>query len=560
MARLGDLQGFDMASGAGPFDIIIIGGGVNGTGIARDAALRGLSVCLIEQGDLGGATSSASTKLIHGGLRYLEFGAFRMVREALMERALLMKLMPGFVTSVKFIIPFKKTMRPKWLIRLGLWIYDQLGKRFNVEGGLPSSRGFSLKGNEFGAVLKPGFSAVGEGEAGVIAEPMEGAEGGDKAGSEVGYGFEYSDAVVDDARLVIFNGLEAVVEGAVIKTYTRVVDVTRGDEGWVVRTEDGASYKARGLVNATGPFVNQFIETVMKGFTSLPLRLVRGSHIVVNKLYDHDRAYVLQQGDGRIVFTIPYEKYFTLIGTTEEDHQQSLDEVKPSAGEIKYLMDAVNREFKKQIKETDICWSFAGVRPLSDGDATGKGKTASKMSRDYQFAVEENGGFPVVHVYGGKITTFRRLSADAVDKLVPYFSGIGPSRTGVVVYGAFDKEGYDKFVKQFHERLVLLPLSLRLRWLKTYGWRADWFLKGVMMKRHLGEDFGAGLYEREVRYLIAREWARTADDILWRRTKCGLHMSAEQIAHFREWMATRADVDFEEKAPPAEESALDEGL
>lgn len=534
-----------MADGAGPFDIIIIGGGVNGTGIARDAALRGLSVCLIEQGDLGGGTSSASTKLIHGGLRYLEFWAFRMVREALMERALLMRLLPGFITPVKFIIPFKKTMRSKWTIRLGLWIYDQLGSRFDAGGDLAASRGFSLKGSEYGAALKLGNRGA-EMDAGSEAVYSADSSSGSESGNGVGYGFEYSDAVVDDARLVIFNGLEAMVEGAVIKTYTKVVEASRGDEGWVVRTEDGTSYTSKGLVNATGPYVNQFIEGVMKGFSSLPLRLVRGSHIVVNKLYDHDRAYFLQQGDGRIVFAIPYENFFTLVGTTEEEHRQSLDEVKPGETEIKYLMDAVNKDFKKQVKQTDICWAFAGVRPLNDEGAGKGGKSASKVSRDYQFAIESSGGFPVVHVYGGKITTFRRLSAEAVDKLLPFFPGVGPSRSAKVPYGAFDPEGFDEFVKNFHERLVLLPLSLRLRWLKSYGRRAEWFLKGVKMKRHLGEDFGAGLFEREVRYLIAREWARTAEDILWRRTKCGLHMTTEQIVSFKEWMVTRADQAFED--------------
>lgn len=508
------------------YDVIIIGGGVNGTGVARDAALRGLRVCLLEKGDLGGATSSASTKLIHGGLRYLEFGAFRLVQDALFERQLLMKMMPGFIREMRFVLPFKKRLktargkgekvvtRPFVLVRLGLWLYDLLGPR----GVLKKSTTIPQPENSYTSLLKDGMAR----------------------------GFEYSDCIVDDARLVIFNALEAAAAGAVISSYSTVVSAVRGEKYWQVELEDGRLIEGRSLVNATGPYVNRFIETEMKKFAALPLRLVRGSHIVVPRLYELERAFLLQQDDGRVVFTIPYERHFTLIGTTEEPQETDLETVSATESEIAYLMKAVAQYFRRDLKRSDVVWSFAGVRPLYD-----EGKTqAYKANRDYKLdveVVEEHAdGLPVVHIYGGKITTFRKLSADVVDKLKVAFPELGPCRTDVVPYTAFDDVGYKAWLKDFHERFVLLPLSMKQRWLHAYGRRVEWFLKGVRSKKDLGQDFGAGFFERELRYLITHEWARTPEDVLWRRTKLGLHLSESQREAVSSWMKERQQSQFDE--------------
>lgn len=487
-------------SRAESYDLVIVGGGVNGTGIARDAALRGLSVCLVEKGDLGGATSSASTKLIHGGLRYLEYGAFSLVRAALIERRLLMSLLPGFIRPMRFILPLKKRMRSWLLLRLGLWVYDHIGPR----GSLPASAGVKLGGSEFGAPLKAAIS----------------------------HGFEYSDGWVDDARLVILNALEAKALGAEIRSRAEVVSAKRDEGQWLVTLADGRRVAAKGLVNAAGPFVNQFIETRMEGHAALPLRLVRGSHIVVPKLYDHNKAYMLQQPDGRIVFVIPYEKNFTLVGTTEVEHGAGLDDVTASRDEIDYLIRAVNRDFKRQIDRQAVVWSFAGVRPLFD---EGK-KSAKAASRDYFLALEAADELPVVHVYGGKITTFRKLAADAVDRVMPFFDRVGPSKTDRTPYAPFERAGYDEWLEGFHHRLSFLPPTLRARWAAAYGRRADWFLRDVSAVEDLGEFFGGGLYERELRYLITHEWAENAEDILWRRSKCGLHMDADERQRVADWM------------------------
>lgn len=488
-------------AGAAVYDIIIIGGGVNGTGIARDAALRGLSVCLIEQGDLASGTSSASTKLIHGGLRYLEFYDFKLVRAALVERARLLKLMSGFIRPLEFILPYKKSMRAKWLIRLGLFLYDHLGPR----AGLPAAKAIKLKGTEFGAPLKE-----------ALAE-----------------GFDYADCWVDDARLVVFNALEAKAEGAEITLRQRVSRVERlGREGFELTLETGRRIRGRALVNATGPAVNQVIEEVMGGHALLPLRLVRGSHIITPRLFTHERAYILQQDDGRIVFAIPYEDSFTLIGTTEAPHEGSLRQVEPAEAEIDYLIAAVNRDFKRQIKRRDVLSAFAGVRPLFADE----GGESRSLSREYHLALEAAGGAPLLHVYGGKITTFRKLAEEAVDLLASHFPHAGPGRTAELAYTAFEPEEVAVWRAKLDAQLDFLPQSLRARYLDSYGCRVGWFLRDVTSFEALGQYFGGGLYEREVRYLIAHEWAATAEDILYRRTKCGLHMSDEERAALTAWL------------------------
>jgi len=488
------------------YDLLIVGGGINGTGIARDAALRGLKVCLCEQGDLAGATSSASTKLIHGGLRYLEFGDFKLVRSALLERKLLMSLLPGFIKPLRFVLPYKKGMRPLWLLRLGLWIYDHLGPL----GDLSPTARRSFQNNEFSPVLKEHFTE----------------------------GLEYSDGWVDDARLVIFNAIEAAQEGADIRSYCKVKSAVRDEGHWFITLSNGESIKVKALVNATGPFVNQFIKETEKSEPLRSIRLVRGSHIVVPKLYDLDQAFILQQDDGRIIFTIPYEKHFTLVGTTETQHDGSLKKIKASEEEIKYLLSAVNRDFRKSLKRSDVTWTFSGVRPLFDKseNSTKEKKAAHKVSRDYELAIDKAAELPIIHVYGGKITTFRKLAIEVVDLLKPFFAKLGSSRTEAVPYAAFDPVGHENWLKAYHEQYVLLPLSLRSRWLNSYGRRADWFLKGVKSKKELGKEFGAGLFEREVRYLMTHEWAMTAEDVLWRRTKLGLHMTNSQREVLETWM------------------------
>ncbi|MBO6550527.1 MAG: glycerol-3-phosphate dehydrogenase [Rhizobiales bacterium] len=488
------------------YDVVIVGGGINGTGIARDAALRGLKVCLCEQGDLASATSSASTKLIHGGLRYLEFGDFKLVRSALLERKLLMELLPGFITPLRFVLPFKKGMRPFWVLRLGLWIYDHLGPL----GKLAPTKKRTFENNEFSTVLK----------------------------DHLKQGLEYSDGWVDDARLVIFNAIEAAQEGADIRSCCKVTSAKRDETHWNVTLSTGELVKAKAIINASGPYVNQFIKEAEKSEPLRPLRLVRGSHIVVPKLYDLDQAFMLQQDDGRIIFTIPYEKYFTLIGTTEVQHHSSLKKVEISEEEISYLIEAVRKDLRKHIKHSDVCWTFSGVRPLFDSSEKGANapKAAHKVSRDYELALDKAADLPIIHVYGGKITTFRKLAIEAVDLLSPFFANLGKSRTDTVPYSAFDQVGHEEWLKTYHENYVLLPLSLRNRWLASYGRRADWFLKKVKSKKDLGKEFGAGLFEREVRYLMTHEWAKTAEDVLWRRTKLGLHMTTSQIDTLEKWM------------------------
>ena len=489
------------------YDLVIVGGGVNGTGIARDAALRGLSVCLLERGDLASGTSSYSSKLVHGGLRYLEFGAFSMVREALKERALLLSLLPGFVRPLRLILPHGKDLRPAWLLRVGLWLYDHLAPR----GTLLKSMSHDLQTHEFGTPLK---------ERG-------------------GLGFEFSDCKVDDARLVVLNALEAEAERAAILPFSEVTSVRRLDEAWQVETKDGLMVKGRVLVNATGPFANQFIENVMNGFAPLSLRLVRGSHIVVPKLYDHDRGYLLQLADKRVMFALPFENNFTLVGTTEAEETGDLTQVVPSEAEISYLMAAVNQHFKREISADDIVWSFAGVRPLIESE----GASARSLSRDYQLVVEEAGGAPVLHVYGGKLTTFRALSEEAVDRLVPFFNGLGKTRTDEVSYVAFEKPGFAEWEADFHQRLAFLPPRLRARYVVAYGRRSDWFLRDVSSIDDMGRFFGGGLYMVELRYLIAHEWARTAEDVLWRRTKCGVHMTQVQRDELTAWFETELERD-----------------
>jgi glycerol-3-phosphate dehydrogenase len=493
-------------------DVLIVGGGVNGTGIARDAAGRGLSVMLVEQGDLGGATSSASTKLFHGGLRYLEQYDFALVRKALKERRVLLRNMPHISRPMRFVLPHVAGMRPAWMLRIGLFIYDHLA----VRGDLPGTRAFDLRKDPAGVPLKPGLKRA----------------------------FEYSDGWVDDARLVVLNARDAKDRGATIHPRTRLSGARRVGKVWqatLLDTETGTETKvtARVLVNAGGPWVNAVIEGLKDVGPPDPIRLVRGSHIVVSKLFDHERAYFFQLADGRIIFAIPYEDDFTLIGTTDVDHQEDPGQAVCSDEEAVYLCEAASRYFARPVTMADIVWRYSGVRPLDD---TLEG-TASTASRDYHIKVADQGGAAaLVSVYGGKITTFRKLSEQVVASLAPYVELSGQPWTDHVPLpgGDLGAGGCAALETELAGRFGFLAPKTVRRIARAYGTEVFRWLGDAQQKADLGRDFGAGLSEREVDWMVSQEWARTAEDILWRRSKCGLRMSAVEIAALEDWLKGRA--------------------
>ena len=458
------------------FDLAVIGGGINGAGIARDAAGRGLKVLLLEQGDLAGATSSASTKLIHGGLRYLEHYEFRLVREALTEREILLQAAPHLVRPLRFVLPHHAGLRPWWMIRTGLFLYDHLGGRER----LPPTRSLDLAHDP---VLKPQF----------------------------GRGFEYSDCWVDDARLVAANARDAALRSADIRTRTRCTAARPHDGAWALTLADGRTERARVLVNAAGPWVSQFLSGVVAQNAPTRIRMVKGSHIVTRKLFEGDRAYIFQNADGRVCFAIPYQQHFTLIGTTDEDYSGDPSAVAISAAEETYLLAAVNFYLRTEATAADIVWRYAGVRPLRDDGAT----KAQEATRDY--VMELTGTPPVLSVFGGKITTYRRLAEAALERLAPYFPTLpGPWTAHATLPGGnFPWEGKDAL-------LPGLPPTAAHRLAHAYGTEAA--------KIPGGRDLGAGLTEGEVDWLVRNEFARTADDILWRRTKLGLRFNATETA------------------------------
>jgi glycerol-3-phosphate dehydrogenase len=488
-------------------DLLIIGGGVNGAGIARDAAGRGLSVVLCEQGDLGCATSSASTKLFHGGLRYLEQYAFGLVRKALKEREVLLAMMPHISRPMRFVLPHVKGMRPAWLLRLGLFIYDHLGGRKL----LPGTRVLDLRKDLAGVALKPGFRRA----------------------------FEYSDGWVDDARLVVLNAVDAADRGAEVLTRTRVESARREGDYWVVllrdlRSGQQSERRARVLVNAAGPWVN-LVDGVVGAAEPDPIRLVRGSHIVVPKLFDHDRAYFFQNADGRILFAIPYEEDFSCIGTTDVDHAGSPADVRCSDEEIAYLCAGVSEYFAHPVCPEDVVWTYAGVRPLDDDS----GVSAAKASRDYHIRVNDlDGRAALLSVYGGKITTYRKLAEQAVAELAPYveLSGLPWTHHTPLPGGDFPFDGRSRLVSRLRTDYPFLAAQQARRLVRAYGTLAWKLLGDASSAADLGEDFGAGLSAREVNWLRDHEWAETVEDILWRRTKCGLHMSQTQVNRLSEWL------------------------
>ena len=494
-----------------PYDLAIIGGGINGCGIARDAAGRGLSVMLCEMNDLGSGTSSWSTKLVHGGLRYLEHYEFRLVREALTEREVLWQLAPHIIRPLRFVLPHHAGLRPAWLLRLGLFLYDHMGGRKL----LPATRTLDLADDRTGAPLKSGMFHKG---------------------------FEYSDCRVDDVRLVIANAQDAAARGAVIKPRTRAVKAVRENDLWRVTTENTATgatetIAARALVNAAGPWVEDVLsKTGMNA--GAHVRLVQGAHIVVRKLYDHDRAYIFQNGDGRIIFAIPYEDDFTLIGTTDQDVHGDPAKVSATPEEIDYLCAAASEYFAKPVTRAGIVWTYAGVRPLYD-DGVSDAKSAT---RDYVFELDEKpGAAPLLSIFGGKITTYRRLAEAALAKLDGYLPRGGQaSWTGSASLpgGDFDFDGLETLCARIAAAAPFIDAGHARRLARTYGTRALTLLDGVSSVAGLGRDFGATLTEAEVRYLVAHEWAMTADDVVWRRTKLGLRLSQSQIEALDGWLKT----------------------
>lgn len=482
-----------------PVDLFIIGGGINGCGIARDAAGRGLSVCLAEKDDLASKTSSGSTKLVHGGLRYLEYYEFDLVRKALKEREVLWRLAPHIIYPMRFVLPHVAGMRPRWLLRLGLFIYDHLGGRKD----LPATRSVAFSSDPAGDPLK----------------------------SEIVSGFEYSDCWVDDARLTVLNARDAADRGATVLTRQKVVRAERENGVWVVHTEmangERQQVRARILVNAAGPWVSQLAGSVIDDSDKRKLRLVRGSHIVVNKLFEHEQSYILQNPDGRIVFVIPYEKDFTLIGTTDADHDESLEEINIGEDEKRYLCESVSRRFEQSVGTDDIVWSYSAVRPLFDD-----GKSDAKsVTRDYQIVTEaSDSGAPLISVLGGKITTYRKLAEDVLREVERFVPDLPPSwsATQSLPGGDFDHQGFEQQVRRLKVEYPFLSDGHASRLTRLYGTRARQLLGSAEGSLDLGRLFGSDLYEVEVRYLIDQEWALSAEDILWRRTKEGLRLSSDQ--------------------------------
>ncbi|MDG9758275.1 glycerol-3-phosphate dehydrogenase [Pseudomonas sediminis] len=488
------------------YDLAVVGGGINGVGIAADAAGRGLSVFLCEKDDLASHTSSASSKLIHGGLRYLEHHEFRLVREALAEREVLLAKAPHIVKPMRFVLPHRPHLRPAWMIRAGLFLYDHLGKRER----LPASRGL-----RFGA-----------------GSPLK---------AEISRGFEYSDCWVDDARLVVLNAMAAREKGAHIHPRTRCVSARRSKGLWHIHLErsDGSllSIRARALVNAAGPGVARFIRDDLKQQSPYGIRLIQGSHIVVPRLYEGEQAYILQNEDRRIVFAIPYLERFTLIGTTDREYQGDPAQVTITAEETDYLLKVVNDHFKQQLSRDDVLHSFAGVRPLCDDESD----EPSAITRDYTLSLSgAPGEAPLLSVFGGKLTTYRKLAESAMQQLAPHFTKLGPSWTASApLPGGEDLQSQSALVEALCERHGWLPSSLARRWATSYGSRTWRLLDGVHNLTDLGEHLGAGLYTREVDYLRREEWARSSADILWRRSKLGLFMTPAQQTRLQDYLNSR---------------------
>ena len=487
------------------FDLAIIGGGINGVGIARDAAGRGLKVLLCEQNDLASGTSSASSKLIHGGLRYLEHGALRLVRAALSEREVLLRMAPHLIRPLRFVLPLDAASRSPIVLRLGLFVYDLIGHR----AILPGTNPVDLATGEVGQPLKRRFH----------------------------YGYEYSDCFADDARLVVVNAIDAAERGATIRTRTLCARAERGDEWRLSLNARGVRdvVTARVLVNAAGAWVETVAETVLQQPSSRRLRLDKGSHIVVRRLYDHDRAYILQAADGRVVFAIPFQRDYTLIGTTDQSFSGDPAAVAPSKEEIDYLCGVINEYFRSAIGAADVVWAYAGVRSLYDDGA----RKPQDIGRDYALILDESvGRAPLLTVYGGKLTTYRRLAEDALDRLSHFFPRSRPwTAKSSLPGGDFVYDGAAALIARTQRQWPFLTDDHARRLVAAYGTRVANVLKAATTLDDLGICFGADLTAAEVRYLMTREWARTADDVLWRRSKLGLHFSETERNALERFMA-----------------------
>jgi glycerol-3-phosphate dehydrogenase len=502
----------DEAADSPDYDLAIIGGGINGCGIARDAAGRGWRVFLCERGDLGSGTSSSSTKLIHGGLRYLELYEFRLVREALLEREVLWGIAPHIIWPLRFVLPHHKRLRPMWLLRLGLFIYDHLGGR----NRLPPTRTLNLRNDPAGAALKPEFTR----------------------------GFAYSDCWVEDSRLVVLNALDAAERGATIAPRTACVSAERSDGRWTVTLSDCATGQrriitAKALVNAAGPWVAQVAGSVIGvSAPTAPVRLVKGSHVVVRRLYDHDSCYIFQNADGRVFFLIPYERDFTLVGTTDEDFTGDPTDVRASAAEIAYLCTSASAYLREPVTPEMVVWSYSGVRPLYD-DGT---SAPQRATRDYVLKLDAPPDAPaLLSIFGGKITTYRRLAEMSLAMLLPHLPAVSGQTAGwtgrePLPGGDFPTDGFENQLAKAAARYPFVPAPTLRRLLRAYGTRIDRLIGDATCRADLGRAFGADLTEAELRYLVDAEWARTAADVVWRRSKLGLRLSPEQIASIDEAM------------------------
>lgn len=488
-------------------DLFIIGGGINGAGIAADAAGRGLSVMLCESHDLASGTSSASSKLIHGGLRYLEQYEFKLVKKALHEREVLLSKAPHIITPMEFVLPHDKHLRPAWMLRAGLFLYDNLAKRKT----LPASRKINLEKDKEGAALKPHFKV----------------------------GFSYADCWVNDARLVVLNAKAAEDKGAVILVRTACIKAVRVDGAWEVTTKERDSgiektIRAKALVNAAGPWVGQVISDVVETKTKHHIKMVKGSHIVIPKLYDGDHAYILQNADGRIVFAIPYESNFTLIGTTDMNYTADPRNVSIHESEKEYLCKIIGTYFNKSITLDDIVWDYSGIRPLYDDEKD----DLAKVTRDYRFEIEDHEGqAPLLSIFGGKITTYRVLAENAISKLSRYFPQATGEWTATSPLPGGDIQGsLSDFLESMSVKYPWLPRAMLDRMSFAYGTLIEKILEGTEKLEDLGKSFEGVLTEKEAKYLVDFEWARSADDILWRRSKLGLHTSKETQAELQDWV------------------------
>jgi glycerol-3-phosphate dehydrogenase len=478
------------------YDLLVVGGGINGAGIARDAAGRGLSVMLVEQDDLASHTSSSSTKLIHGGLRYLEYKEFGLVRKALQERETLLRAAPHIMWPLRFVMPHMPNLRPAWLIRAGLFLYDHLARREL----LPGSRGIDMRRHPAGAPLV----------------------------DSIARGFVYSDGWVDDARLVVLNALDAAERGATVLTRTKLVSAARAGGEWQAELQraDGTrvAVRAGAIANAAGPWVGQLLHDALGRGAHHSVRLVKGSHIVTRRLFDHDHAYIFQNPDKRIIFAIPYEREFTLIGTTDVEYHGDPAKVAITEDETRYLCESINRYFTRKITPSDVCWTYSGVRPLLEEEGA---DNPSAVTRDYRLELDAGAGeAPLLSVFGGKITTFRKLAEEAVDQLASVMTiEQGAWTAGTPLPGGdIAHAKFEPFAAKFANEHPWLPADLARRFARAYGTRAKQLIGTARALTDLGHEFAPGLFEQELRYLRDVEWARCAEDVLWRRSKMGLHL------------------------------------